>query len=539
MVGELTDPLEGNAAGPTAVFKPRNLQPEHDPEEDAAAATEDSGAVGASVTLLLAVLALDCWRAVQQSVTHDEALAVARSFADDPHAVHALLARLSTSALGASEWALRLPSLLGALIFLLSALGLCRLAFGRGWLGFLGFALLAANPLLLDLQSFGRGDGLALGLWTWGALMLLRFAQGTTAGAESTLGPIRAIAGSLLLGLAAASCPTVAPAALSLLAVAVAALLAQRRSLPGGATSGRRVSLALAGLLFAGPPLAALLLWLPLGAGAGLQAVFAGNPDAHAAVLSIADASLAHQPDARPLAPDGPFYPLVRAGLLLGFGPLLAVAVVWRLARVLRRWSEATSLAELEPFERFHALVGVGLLLTALIATVAHFALGLPWPDARSGAPLLVLALLGATGLAVEGWTRGGALRATAALPLLVLIALMVQFGSQAQVAEYRLWRQDSSSRASFEQIVRQQDKHPRVSVRVAAAEELQPALDFYRVTRHAGWMQPVERGYDLAQPADFLLVPASDARRAALAGFAQVATDPAAGVAVLERSSE
>lgn len=538
MVGELTDPIDGNPAGPTAVFKARTLQREHDPEEEAAAAHEDAGAFGASVTLLLAVLALDGWRALQQSITHDEALAVARSFADDPHAVHALLAKQCTSLLGAAEWTLRLPSLIGALIFLPSALGLCRLAFGRGWLGFLGFALLAVNPLLLDLQSFGRGDGLGLALWMWGALMLLRFAQGTTAGAESTLGPIRAIGGSLLLGLAAASCPTVAPAALALLVVAVAALIAQRRSLPGGATSGRRVSLALAGLLLAGPPLAALLLWLPLGTGPGLQAIFSGSTDLHAAALSIADTSLAHQPDARPLAPDGPFYPLVRAGLLLGFGPLLAVAVIWRLARVLRRWSEATSLAELDPFERFHALVGGGLLITMLIAALARVALGLPWPDARSGAPLLVLALLCATGLAAEGWRRGGALRAAAAAPLLVLIGLMVQFGSQAQVAEYRLWRQDSGSRACFEQIVRQQDKHPRVSVRVAAAEELQPALDFYRVTRHAGWMQPIESGYDPARAADFLVVPASEARSPALAGFAQVATDPAAGVTVLERPS-
>src|SRR6185503_17193413 len=99
----------------------------------------------------------------------------------------------------------------------------------------------AIDPLLLDLQSFGRGDGLGLALWMWGALLLLRFAQGTSAGGESSLGAIRAIAGSLLLGLAAASCPTVLTAALSLLLVAVAALLAQRQRLPGGATSGRRV----------------------------------------------------------------------------------------------------------------------------------------------------------------------------------------------------------------------------------------------------------------------------------------------------------
>ena len=537
MVGELTDPLDGNPAGPTAMFRARAQAAAQDPDLAAEAASEDSGAVGASVTLLLAVFALDCWRAVQQSITHDEALAVARAFADDVHPVHALLARLSTEALGVSEWALRLPSLLGALIFLLSALGLCRLAFGRGWLGFLAFALLAIDPLLLDLQSFGRGDGLGLALWMWGALLLLRFAQGTTAGGESSLGAIRAIAGSLLLGLAAASCPTVLTAALSLLLVAVAALLAQRQRLPGGATSGRRVRVALAGLLLVGPPLAALLLWLPLSAGAGLEAVFPGGADG--ATLSLADASLAHQAVAQPLAPDGPFYALVRAGLLFAFVPLLALAVVVRLARVLRRWKEATSLAELDGFERFHALVGGTFLLSLLFAVAARFALGRPWPDARAGAPLLVLALLCGAGLAAEGWRRGGVWRAASLAPLAVLVGLLVQFGSQAQMAEYRLWRQDSAARRGFEQIVRQQDKHPRVTVRVAAAERLQPALDYYRVTRRAGWMQPVESGFDPAQPADYVLLPESDAEQPALAHFALLATDGPAGVVLLERPNE
>jgi hypothetical protein len=101
MAGELKDPLDGLPSGPTAVYSAPRQAAAHDPEEAAAAAGDSPGALGASVMLLLAVFALDCWRALQQSITHDEAVAYARSLAaggallgDDPHAVHALLARL-------------------------------------------------------------------------------------------------------------------------------------------------------------------------------------------------------------------------------------------------------------------------------------------------------------------------------------------------------------------------------------------------------------------------------------------------------------
>ena len=63
--------------------------------------------------------------------------------------------------------------MLGAVLYLMFGLGVCRLAFQRGWPAFLGFALLALAPLLLDLQSLGRGDGLALGFLLAGTMQLL------------------------------------------------------------------------------------------------------------------------------------------------------------------------------------------------------------------------------------------------------------------------------------------------------------------------------------------------------------------------------
>jgi hypothetical protein len=225
----------------------------------------------------------------------------------------------------------------------------------------------------------------------------------------------------------------------------------------------------------------------------------------------------------------------VRAALLLLFGPLLFLAVIWRLKHVARRWSAATSLAELDGFERFHVLVGGGYLVAVLIHASAHLLIDAPWPDARSGAPLLVLSLLWASGVAAEGWRRGGVARALSVLPLGVLVGLLLQFGSQLQATEYHLWRLDSGARRNFEQILRQQDQHPRVTVRVAADEPLQPALDFYRVTRRAGWMQPVAAGIDAEHPeAHFLVLSASEAAVPSLERYATLLTGDE-GVAVLE----
>lgn len=546
----MRDPLDGNPSGPTAVYEQRPQSGTTDPEAVAAAAADSAGSLGASVMLLLAVFALDCWRAVQQSITHDEAQAGARALlasaaggpllGDDPHVVHSVLARLCVEAAGPQEWVLRLPSLLGAMLFLVGGLSVCRLAFGRGWLAFLGFALLALDPLLLDLQSLGRGDGLSLGLLLWGMLHVLLFAKGSSTGSSVNFGPVHAIAGSLALGLAAASCPTVAPVALSLLVVVAIAILAQRRRLPGGASAGGRIGLDLAGLLLTGPLMAALLLWLPL-RGAQAEAVFAGSADSHVAGYALADASLAHQRNAWPVAPDGPLHAPARDAVLFGLGPLLALAMLLRLAFALRRWAGATSLAELDHFARFHVLIGGGWLLGGALTVAGHVALGLPWPDARSGAPLLALALLCATGLAAEGWRRGRAWRLLALPPLAALVALLLQFASQVQASEYYLWKQDAGARRVFEQIVKCQDRNPRVTVRVAASEELQPALDYYRTTRHAGWMEPVRAGVDSAgMPADFLVL----TQQAAVSGaskfsaYSTVWTDPAETV-LLEASRD
>ncbi|HZM00854.1 MAG TPA: hypothetical protein VFD43_11445, partial [Planctomycetota bacterium] len=130
---------------------------------------------------------------------------------------------------------------------------------------------------------------------------------------------------------------------------------------------------------------------------------------------------------------------------------------------------------------------------------------------------------------------RGGAWRAAALPALCALLALLLQFGSQVQIEEYWLWKQDAGARRCFEELRRRQDQSPRVSVRVAAAAPLQPALDFYRVAWRTGWMEPVRAGVVATKPdADFVVVDSTEGRSEALRHYSTLWQD-STGTVVLE----
>ena len=122
---------------------------------------------------LLAVLFSICLiRACIQSITIDEAdtflVWAARAepshwqAGSNNHVLNSLLIRFSTTAFGVSHLSLRLPALLGALLFMLTTASLARQLFAtwRGQCVF--FIAIAANPLVMDYMVASRGYGLAL-----------------------------------------------------------------------------------------------------------------------------------------------------------------------------------------------------------------------------------------------------------------------------------------------------------------------------------------------------------------------------------------
>jgi hypothetical protein len=138
------------------------------------------GALGAVVLIYTLV------RAAVLSFTHDESLTylhyilepldVTLGFSGfspaNNHILSSLLMRVSAGLFGASELALRLPSWLGHVLYVSGALLLVRglrepaVAFGT-------FAVLVANPFMLDFFSLARGYGLGLGFTLLGLYFLV------------------------------------------------------------------------------------------------------------------------------------------------------------------------------------------------------------------------------------------------------------------------------------------------------------------------------------------------------------------------------
>ncbi len=121
-------------------------------------------------------------RAHTQSITHDEALtylyivlqgwkSIFLFFDSNNHTLHSILVKLSTSIFGLSHLSMRIPALLGGLLYLLSAERLCR-AFCKGRFEYiLSLAALTTSPFILDYLVAARGYSLALGFFMLAVLL--------------------------------------------------------------------------------------------------------------------------------------------------------------------------------------------------------------------------------------------------------------------------------------------------------------------------------------------------------------------------------
>lgn len=123
-------------------------------------------------SILLLAFGLSVYRAKVQTIAHDEALTY-EWFLDQGvehvlhynttnHILQTLLAKPVVKVLGVSEFTFRLPTLLGAGIYLLSVYLLCRRLFGEGLVFLLTVAMLALNPQVRDFIVAARGFGLSL-----------------------------------------------------------------------------------------------------------------------------------------------------------------------------------------------------------------------------------------------------------------------------------------------------------------------------------------------------------------------------------------
>jgi hypothetical protein len=148
-----------------------------------------------NILLWMAAAALFCYtslRAGRLSMTHDECGSWT-IWTDFPifkcyyspdcwgtanlHWLYVLLMKPSIGMFGNSELAIRLPALLGHLIYLIFSWKLIKSWTNHAWLILFGFILLNINPYMLDFFSLARGYGLALSMMMMSLYFLSRFVQ--------------------------------------------------------------------------------------------------------------------------------------------------------------------------------------------------------------------------------------------------------------------------------------------------------------------------------------------------------------------------
>ncbi len=448
----------------------------------------------AALALIVFLFATNLYRAATQSITSDEAH-MFQLYVDPPlesmfrgydaanHVLYTLLARWSVRWFGLSELTLRLPSLLGGLIYLAGVFQASRYAFGRGWLFLLSTALLSLNPFVLDYLSAARGYGLALALFVWGFYLLLRYLN------EDYDRPVWLLPwAGLLFGLSvAANLVFLFPV---LACGAVVTVAAGRGALDR----------------FWGPGIvpAFVLLVLPL-TNAQRGSFYYGATSLVAWSESLAAASLFHATD--PAAPPTPAEHGWRMLVATKLVPLLLAAIfaaaVW--AAVKRRHCVLV-------------LAAGGLAGSLAMAVAARFVAGVPYPLGRTGIYLAFLFPLACVALLPPLARFRPAQVALAAL----LVAALWRFAAGYTVRYYSEWRYDSATKRIAAALA------PRGPRRVAASPMVAVSIRYYVRAWRLRWQV-----VDPAQPADAYILLERDRELIPRRGLRPLLQDPVANVAL------
>jgi hypothetical protein len=384
--------------------------------------------------LIASVGAVNFSRSVRQSLTIDEAMSFL-SFASKPleemfvyydannHVLFTLLSRLSFLALGDAEWAIRLPSVLGGIAFLILLALVLRRLLGESWLAVAAWMAIVSNPLLLDHLAAGRGYGLALAFWLGAVFVLM-------SGLE-TAGWRRWAGAGALLGLALAANLTLLYAG-----VAVGAAYAAMR---GRAGVKAALGIAASTLLVAAP-----ILYPALRHATGDNFYFGAADWAHTLDQFVWQAMMPEHGEWN-----------------------LDAALAWQ--KALLPWVlGATALAVPLLWRRKEAFfAAVPMVLTFAVAEAAHRWGGVKYPLGRTTLPLFVVSLLAAAALASLPKVR-----------YVVLAALILFTGSHLAASRWNHfgeWPEDAENQRLAAVALERPGK-------VCSTWTLVPSLNYYRL---------------------------------------------------------
>jgi hypothetical protein len=454
----------------------------------------------AAAILLLFLVSVNVYRAWTQSITSDEAFAFNLFLSGAPaklfnfydashHVFHTILCKVSISVFGVSEFSLRIPSLLGGLLYLTTAFRLSSFLFGRRWLFFASFALLSLNPFLLDYMSAARGYGLAVGFFLWSLYQMLQYLSEHRATAISSSDRTLLYKASIGLALSVASNLTLLFPGAGLAALFLSVLVVDSVRAGDRKTVARELSLLVDSFVVPGIATAFVILILPI-TKAGLEHFYVGAPSLTKGLRTLVALSLYHQPI--------PWHSqLVESVFWLAerlLAPAVLIATLLACAVIFGRWLRGKNFGDLERIDQF-LLLGGGAMFTALFLTVAgHHLFGLLYPNGRTGLYLVPLFVL--TALAV--WKRIERHRLASIvlwLPLLLITLLCIfRFCIQFQTTQYGEWRYDAGTKSIINLIRARCPVQPEQKVRVGVNWKLEPSMNFYRELYDLHWMEPLDR---------------------------------------------
>lgn len=393
------------------------------------------------------------YRASTQSITVDEATTyldyvrehwanVWSNYDPNNHVLYSILAQLSVRAFHASEFSLRLPSVVAGFFFVI---GLHRVLAATiesaviRWIALLGISL---APLMLDFAVAARGYGLGLALLIWAISFSIER---------------RDVAAGVLAGLSMAATFNLAFSAIGLVAFPLV------RDKGGFAL---RVRHSLAVLIAASAIF--LAICFPILRQVRTAQLYVGEPTIRAALYNLAFLNIRAVPDHPGLFGAGTGARAIQYIFLPALIILIAVATI----------------------RSRHSILPAFTLLLALVAIVAsHFVAGLNYPVDRLGLHLFMLLGL-AWAIAVASVSNRW-IRAVNGMFAVVLIA---QFMTQFHTRYFALWEFDSVTKQVALRLRDGTRGAPPDSVSVSASWFHTPALEFYRRVWRIAALKPIQR---------------------------------------------
>ena len=486
----------------------------------------------ASLLLLALLFVANVYRAATQSITIDEAftynhlLTKGHDFATEASpfndTLNASLARISIRALGASEFSMRLPSVLGGLLYFVALFLLCRLLFGEsGWL-LAAVSLNALNPFLLDYLSAARGYGMALAFWTLGAYALARWLM-----EEGTDDATLATAAGIAFGLAIASHLTESFAVAAIVAAFAALGLLEQRSI-------RFITRQLAPMCEATIIVAGVILWEPLHR-VRVEFIDGVVPRYKDGLKSLVSAFALYKTTL--LTQWNPFQHLL-GRLGWWFLPLLFAGLALAATQIVRRWMRARKLADLDPVDRPLLLFAPALLLVFLFLWIepqlehhgyfAHRRLLFTLPLIFIACPLLLRWL----------WKEGQPKRALALAAMAPLAFLLADFILEFNLKSYYGWEFDSGTKAAVNALRQRHLAEPNRQIILRTNWLLSESLNFYRSVDAITWMPEATRDGPECS-ADYYFVEDDELGRLNRFGVEEIYRDRRSGTVLAARGRE